>query len=108
MKRELSLRNSTLIVEKLGLHDRTQVVNKNYGFLLLWGRLLIFEARDGFRPVHRVDQGGSLICGGGGAPSARCRPRRVWGYAPPEVFINLIEYGVSFCILKYQSLSLYL
>ena len=40
---------------------------------------------------------------------AQCRPRRVWGHAPPEFsFINLIEYGVSFCILKYKSLSLYL
>ena len=38
--------------------------------------------------------------------SAQCRPRRVWGHVPPEFFfINLIEYGVSFCILKYKSLS---
>ena len=48
--------------------------------------------------------------GGGGVTRAtQCRPRRVWGHAPPEfVLINLIEYGVSFCILKYKSLSLYL
>ena len=37
------------------------------------------------------------MCGGG-------------GHGPPEFFffINLIEYGVSLCILKYKSLSLYL
>ena len=31
-------------------------------------------------------------------------------HAPPEFFffITLIEYGVSFCILKYKSLCLYL
>ena len=53
--------------------------------------------------------------GGGGAvttyarPSPQCRPRRIWGHASPDFFfINLIEYGVSFCILKYKSLSLYL
>ena len=53
---------------------------------------------------------GSLIGWGGGgrAPSAQCWPRRVWGHVPPEFVINLIEYGVSFCILKYKSLSLYL
>ena len=41
--------------------------------------------------------------GGGRASSAQCRPRRVWGHAPPDFFfINLIEYGVSFCLLKYK------
>ena len=51
------------------------------------------------------------LTGGGGDARHRCsgRPRRVWGHAPPEFFfINLIEYGVSFCIVKYKSLSLYL
>ena len=34
-------------------------------------------------------------------------PGRVWGHALPEfLFINLIEYGISFCILKYKSVYL--
>ena len=59
-----------------------------------------------FRPYPGLTGGGSLIdWGGGRASSAQCRPR----HAPPEFFvINLIEYGVSFCILKYNTLSLYL
>ena len=70
------------------------------------------------RPVPRVDQGGGVVNWWGWgwgwgwgvrAPSAQCRPRWVWGHAPAEFFfINLIEYGVSFCILKYKTLSLYL
>ena len=44
-----------------------------------------------------MTKGGGVMCAIGlGASSSR------------KVFINLIEYGVSFCILKYKSLSLYL
>ena len=46
---------------------------------------------------HQARKGGGSLIGGGGGGDARqqCRPRRFF-------FINLIEYGVSFCILKYK------
>ena len=49
--------------------------------------------------------------GGGDARHRRCVDLEGSGgmlFQNSFFFINLIEYGVSFCILKYKSLSLYL
>ena len=61
------------------------------------------------RPVPSVDMGWPPLIGWGGeARHRRCVDLEGSGGMPRFFFIKLIEYGVSFCILKYKSLSLYL